>query len=223
MSDDIAEPPPAQPEPPAVEVARPDTPAPRVDSLGRSMEKKRGRKPGPQGPRNVNTAAALKTELGRRLPKDAASLTDEMVGVAISGALAAIGLVAGPHWRALPSETRDLGEAFGPLARVYGSEELAKWITVLLVIPTVVTIVAPRIAIQSMIAKKEMPKEEGRSALLRIKAMMAAEEDLNIDHQAQEAKAYVQEQVNVGLRVAAQVKAQQITDEGVVTVEQVQQ
>lgn len=204
--------------PPVVEVARPDIAPPKVDSLGRSMVNKRGRKPGPQGPRGekLNTQSALAGELGKRLPTDSKMLSDAMVGEAISGAFSAIGIFGGPHWRLFPQESAKFGEVFGPLARLYGAEELAKWITILMCLPVCTEVLGPRIAISSMIAKKELPKEEGRKFLLHIKGMMAAEKDLDIDMQAKESAAYLRAQVATGMSVAADMSVEQMTKEGVV-------
>lgn len=214
------------PKPPTVEVARPDIAAPRLDSLGRSMANKRGRKPANAGASTVNAGQTLShggmaesgkrlaKELKSRLPTDIKSVSDEMVGEAIAGAFAAIGLVAGPHWRLFTEEKVGLGEAFGPLARLYGPDELAKYITVLMTVPIVATVMAPRVAIQGMIARKEVPKGEGRSLLLQIKGMMAAEETLNIEQQAIESAAMLKATVNAGMQANADMKVADLKRDG---------
>jgi hypothetical protein len=171
---------------------------------------------GSQGATRQTRQTTLKGELKNRLPTAIAEMTDEHVGEAISGAFSAIGLLAGPHWRLFPQEKAQLGETFGPLARLYGPEELAKWITILMCIPVVATVTAPRIAIQTMIARKEMKKEEGRSALLQIKGMMAAESHLEFEHQAIESAEYLKSQIRAGMETAADLRVQQIHTEGVV-------
>jgi hypothetical protein len=67
-----------------------------------------------------------------------------------------------------------------------------------------------------MIARKEMKKEEGRSALLQIKGMMAAESHLEFEHQAIESAEYLKSQIRAGMETAADLRVQQIHTEGVV-------
>lgn len=211
------------PVPPVIDGAppAPETPtvigtAPkRVDSLGRSMDKPRGRKPGVPQPRksaDPDLQAKLQAELSKRLPAGEA-LSDANVGKAIAGAFGAIGIFAGPHWRLMMQEETQWGMAFGPLARLYGPEDLAKWIMVLMVLPVVTSTIGPRIAIQQMIYKGELEKNEGRKALLQIKAMMAAEEGLNIEQQIEEQKAagvaFMRAQVKAAHEATAELKAQE--------------
>ncbi len=204
---------PAEPKPPAVEVARPDIAKPPTDSLGRSMANKRGRKPGPQGPRNASSGNAgnanvspMARELGKRLPADISAMSDEKIGEAIAGAYAAIGLAAGPHWRLFAQEKARMGEVFGPIARVFGTEELAKYLLVAVAFPTVAEITAPRMAIQSMIRKGDIDKEEGRSVLLRIKGMQAAEAKLSFDQDTAEGEAFLNAEIKAGRDTAADMK-----------------
>jgi len=209
--------------PPTVEVARPDIAEPEKKRRGKGrppggyLYEQPGYKGAYKGARaNNGQPQTLKGELQKRLPTDIKQMSDETVGVAISGAFAALGIFAGPHWRLFPQETRQYGETFGPLARLYGSEELAKWITILMCIPIIAQTVAPRVAIQQMVYKGECKKEEARSLLLNIKGMMAAEETLDADHQAKEGEAFLRAQVNAGMNAGADMKVQQIQTEGVV-------
>lgn len=187
----------------------------RVDSLGRSLDKPRGRRPGPQGPRAApkeELQAKLTAELSKRMP-EGQILSDENVGKAIAGAFGAIGIFGGPHWRLMLQEETKWGMAFGPLARIYGPEDLAKWIMVLMVLPVITETLGPRIAIQQMVYRGELPKNEARKALLQIKAMMAAEEGLNIEQQIAEqqesATAYMRAQVKAAHDATAELKAQE--------------
>lgn len=164
---------------PVVELPRPDIAAPE--------KKRRGRKPMPRDAQgNIirdpaeQAAVKLKQELGKRLPGGEV-MTDANVGKAISGALAAIGIFRGPHWRAFPQEERELGETFGPLARMYGPTELAKWITLLMAVPVVTSIVMPRVAVEQQIMTGGLPKEKGRVMLLQLKALMESEKTLNVE------------------------------------------
>ncbi len=213
---------PKEEKPPVVEVARPDIAAPAVDSLGRSMANKRGRKPGPQAPRaeGATQKQTLSKELGKRLPQNVQDMSDAVVGEAIAGAFAAIGLAAGPHWRLFESEKVKLGETFGPIARLFGTDALAQAILVMMCIPVTAEVMAPRLAIQGMIRRGEMKKEEARSTLLNIKGMMQAEKSLNIEEQALESEAmgreFLRAQVKAGMDGAAQVKAEQLKSEGLV-------
>lgn len=218
MSDDKDQPP-----APPVESGvppRPDIPAPPTDSMGRSMANKRGRKPGPQGPRNADVGQTLKSELTKRLPTDGALMTDENVGKALSGAFSVIGIVGGPHWRLMKKEQDELGELYGPLARMFGPEELAKWIMALMVLPGTTAIIMPRLAIQSMIQKGEIEKEHARVSLIQCKGMMAAEANLDIEAQVLEQAAvgnqYLRAQVSAAQTATAEMKAQQVIKEGVV-------
>lgn len=210
------------PKPPMVEVARPDIAAPERKKRGRPRppEGYKYEQPGWKGYRRpkgtVNTQQALASELKSRLPANVKDLTDDNVGQAIAGAFGAIGLFGGPHWRLFPDETKRYGEVFGPMARLYGPENLAKWITILMCLPLLTETLGPRIAISTLIAKKEIKKEEGRSYLLNIRAMMAAEQDLDITTQAKEGAAYLRAQVDVGLNAAAAAKVEQLSNEGIV-------
>lgn len=217
MSDEKAETPkpPAMPDTPP----RPDIPEVRYDSIGRPMDpnKPRGRKPGSQNKAaQANASPTLSGELKKRLP-EGSILSDENVGKAIAGAFGAIGIFGGPHWRLMKLEQDEYGTVFGPLARMYGPDELAKWITILMALPVVTSTVMPRLAIQNMIHKKELDKERGRVALIQIKAMMAAEEGFNIEAQIQEEAAnkkdFFVKHVNAAHEATAQVKAEQVSAE----------
>lgn len=214
MSDEKEKPPPA---PPVIEgtPARPDIAAPMLDSLGRSMANKRGRKPGPQAPRD--TAQVLTKELKARMPEHG-SMSDDAVGKAIAGAFGAIGIFGGPHWRLLPTEQMEYGLTFGPLARMFGPEKLAQWIMVLMALPLVTSTVMPRVAIQSMIQKGELVKAEGRKTLIHIKTMMYAENSLDIEKQvlegAAEASSYLRAQVEMARSVTTEMStAQAVKDD----------
>lgn len=204
------------------------------DSLGRSMANKRGRKPGPQAPRASGTPAQanqLKKELSKRLPSDPKELTDEAVGQAFAGAFAACGLVSGAtHWRLFADERQGYGEVFGPLARLYGKESLVKWITALTAIPLLASTIGPRVAIQGMIQKGEVKKTEARVMLLNVRAMMAAEEQLDINKMAREQEAQtvatanagkaLQGMVQNGFNAAAALSAEEMQTEGVVNAQE---
>lgn len=207
MSDEIT---PEEPKPPMMDVARPDIPAPKVDALGRSMANKRGRKPGPQAPKD--TSKQVQTEVSKRLPPGTI-LSDENVGRAISGAFSAIGLFRGGHWRLFQPEEKKYGECFGPLARLYGPEELGKWITALLVVPVVAETLGPRLAVERMILNGDIKKEQGRLTLLQIAAMTEAEKHLNVEQQAKEGIEYLKAQASVGVQVAHEMKKAEIESE----------
>lgn len=197
---------------PQTEVARPDIPPPRVDSLGRSMAKKRGRPPGSVNKANASaTTEQLKAEIAKRLPTNAI-LSDENVGKALAGAFAAIGLFRGGHWRLFAHEEKELGEAFGPLARLHGPEELTKWVTALMMIPVVSGILMPRVAVERMIMQGDIKKEEARSTLLQIHAFTEAEKQFSVQKAAADAKQaadYLRAQATVGATVAEQFKTEE--------------
>lgn len=230
MTDESGKVPPVTDATPPVEgtnVAPADIPR---DSLGRSMVNKRGKKPGagsaakPQGQTGV-TQAQLKNELAKRLPKDPKDLTDKAVGDAINGAFSAIGLFAGPHWRLFSDERESYGEVFGPLARLYGQEALVKWMTILMAIPVVTATIGPRVAVQTMIHRKEIEKKDGRKWMIRMKAMMAAESELDLNRMVNEDKAILTAKANAatniqsfareGLDMAAQLSAEEMQMDGV--------
>lgn len=207
--------------PPDVDIPRPDIPPPPVDSLGRSMAKKRGRKPGTQGANPPDAAKQLQKEINKRLPSGAA-MSDENVGKALAGAFAAIALFRGGHWRLFAQEERELGSCFGPLARLHGPEELAKWVTILMTIPVATAVLMPRIGVERMIMKGEIEKGEGRVTILRIRALMQAESMLDAEQQKKEAAKlekeaadYLQAQQEVGRSVANDLNGEKVKSEGV--------
>lgn len=203
MADESGKVPPvtdATPPTEGVNVAPADIPR---DSLGRSMLNKRGKKPGQGAAQKAQgggaaqaTTAQLKTELGKRMPKDPKDLTDKAVGEAINGAFSAIGLFAGPHWRLFSDEREQYGEVFGPLARLYGQEALVKWMTILMAVPVVTATIGPRVAVQQMIHKKQIDKKDGRAWMIRMKAMVAVESELDLDRMVKEDKAIMNAKAN---------------------------
>lgn len=171
-------------------VQKPETavdPALHLDSLGRSMVKKRGR---PKG--SVNAPKEAKPVKGT---PEAEMLTDANVGKAIAGIFAIISLPLGGHWRLFKPEERELGECFGPFARIVGPEAFGHWLTGLTIMPVAINIIAPRLAVQQMIIKKVLPKADARPAILQMKAMMAAEGVIDIERQIAESKEYLQTMV----------------------------
>ena len=204
-------------------VTRPDTPEPKLDALGRSNEKKRGRAPLPRDEQGRaihpdGTVAKRRTpKTAQVIPEDDKRLTDEFVGKALSGAFALVSVPLGPHWKLFTPEQRELAEAIGPLARLYGSEEMAKWISVLMIAPVVVNIVMPRLAVQHMIAAGEVEKRKSRGTILRLKAFMEAESVLDIATQVAESKEYLQSVVRESVVAVAGAKVEEIKGSGVFT------
>lgn len=171
-------------------VTKPETavdPAAKVDSLGRSMANKRGRKPGVQ---YAPVAPGAK-------PNKAASivepLSDENVGKAIAGLFSLISLPLGAHWRLFPQEEGELGRCLGPFARIIGPEAFGHWLTGLTIMPVAMSIIGPRIAIQQAIYKGRVKKDDARPALVNFKAMMAAESVLDMERQVKDAKQYLEQ------------------------------
>lgn len=201
-------------QPPAVDVARPDIQPPE--------KKKRGRKPLPRDANGniirdpAEQRAAIEKEVKKRLPTTLEMMSDENVGKAIAGAFAAIGLFRGPHWRLFPQEASELGEIFGPLARLMGGEEFAKWIAAFTALPVVIGVLAPRIAVERAVIADPEKKPAGRIMLLQIKGMMEAEKTLNLEQQVKEAKAFQTAVVNSGVEAAVEMRAKEEKAEGVV-------
>ncbi len=188
-------------------IQRPDTqpdPAAKVDSLGRSMANKRGRKPGVSYLPGATPAAKTKVT-----PMDA-QLSDENVGKAIAGIFALASLPLGSHWKLFAPEQKELGECFGPFARMVGPEAFGQWLTGLTIMPVAINIVAPRLAIQRMIYKKDIPIEAARPTLLMIKAGMEAEKVIDIERQVTDSKDYLKATVAAGAEAAAQARIQEI-------------
>ncbi len=206
------------PAPPTVDVGRPDIPPPKRDSMGRSMAKRRGKAPLPRDEAgNIirDSTSQLKTELKHRLPKDLA-LSDANVGKALAGAFAAIGLFRGGHWRLFAQEEAQLGECFGPLARIYGPEELGKWVTVLMTVPVVTGILMPRIAVERMVIGGTVDKAAARSMLLQVSAFTEAEKSFNMEREVKEAQAYLKAQAQAAVDVSKDMHNTQTAAEGVI-------
>lgn len=183
----------------ALPVPRPDTqpdPNAKVDSLGRSMANKRGRKPGVKYASNGTTksAPAAQQEQG---------LSDEMVGKALAGIFSLGSLAMGPHWRLMKQEEEEMGRTFGPFARILGPEAFGLWLVGLSALPTAVGIIAPRFAVEGLIAKKQFARPDGRRALLMFKASMVAEGMIDIDRQVKESEDYLKELVKAGASAVA--------------------
>ncbi len=215
--------------PPVIELPAPHVPDVPRDSLGRSLVNPRGRPKGSaqRGGRKPAAAAAgtstdaLREELRKRLPDaDPALLSDEKVGKAIAGAFAAIGIFGGNHWRLLKSEEAEYAAAFGPLARLYGPENLAQWISVLMILPLLTSTIIPRLAINSMVKKDEIKPENARVSLLQIKTMMYAENSLNLEADAlegaEEGKRYLRQKAKMAIDAAAELKSRQMQTEGII-------
>lgn len=206
-------------------IARPDVaepPAKKVDSLGRPMDKPRGRKPLPRNEAGQiihpdgTLGAAKKTTPGAKAVKAVAAmaeLSDENVGKAFSGVFALASLPLGNHWRLFGEEEKELGEVYGPLFRMLGPEEAAKVMKVfafLAVAPATVTVIMPRLVVQKMIIDGAVDKKLSRPTLLEIKSFMAAEKELNIEAQVQESAAILRGTVRNAAEIAAKAKAAEV-------------
>ncbi len=200
---------------PTVEVPRPDiAPPPKA---------KRGRKPLPRDDSGnivrdpeLAKAAKLSGELKRRLPGQPELLTDEKVGKAIAGAFGVLGLFRGPHWRLFPQEEAEYGAIFGPLARLYGPEELGRVITLLTCLPVIATTLGPRIAIERGIMTGKLEKKDGRIHLLALRGMMEAEKQLDLAKQVKEAAAFQRVIVQNGIEMQVDNSAKEEKADGVV-------
>ncbi len=199
-------------------VSRPDVPEVTAKPKGR-----------PKLPRDANgniirADGTVSTPQARRAPKtdsvvkskpETAALTDESIGKAIGGAFSLVSIALGPHWKLFTPEEKEWGEAIGPLARIYGTEKLAQFITALMLAPLAVNTVMPRLAVEQAFRKGEFEKHELRGAILKFKAFMAAENELNIEQQVTESKAYLKEMVAKATVVAATAKVEEMKQEAV--------
>lgn len=183
--------------------------AKRLSTLGKTP-----RKPVEKQTHAQMQAQVVKEEIKARLPQNML-MTDANVGKALAGAFAAIGLFRGPHWRLFSQEESELGECFGPLARLYGPEQLAIWVTVLMTVPVVTAILMPRIGVERMIMQGDIKRQEARVTLLQIRALSEAEKTMNIEQQVRESEAYLRAQVGVGMAVGVDMKQAEIKQEGV--------
>lgn len=171
--------------------------------------------------RSPAAAGSLQQELNKRLPEEKELLSDANVGQAIAGAFAAIGMFRGGHWRLFAQEEAELGKAFGPLARLYGPEELGKWITALMLVPVVTGVIMPRIAVEREIMAGRTPKEGGRMQLLEIKSFVEAEKTIDVAQHVKESQAFAQAQAMLKARITAatevtkELKEEQFAAEGV--------
>lgn len=172
--------------------------APAVTSQA-PVEKKRGRKAYPRTPDGriirPDGSTGPKTRTSGKTPTvDEQAWTDEEVGKVLQGVFMGTGLALGSHWRLFSAEQRELGECFGPLFRRY-PDAVPDWVKLLSLAPTVVAIVGPRLIVQQMLMKKEIPKAEARTMLLKAVSMMEAEKQLDIARTLEAEKQWLESKV----------------------------
>lgn len=146
----------------------------------------------PDGSVGPRTGAARKSTA-----KEEETWTDEESGKVIQGAFMAAGMVPamGRHWKLFPHEQREMGECFGPIFRRY-PEYVPQFVKLLIVAPTVVGIVGPRLAIQQMVWKKEIEADQSRAILLKMLSFMEAEKHLDLKKQMEESAEWLKSQVD---------------------------
>ena len=158
--------------------------------------KKRGRKPLPRDANGniIRDGSAPATATVRHAKPQSPAITNEESGRAIQGAfmLASVGL--GPHWRLFPQEQKDMGDCFGPLFRKY-PDKIGDVLGMLMIAPTVVGVMMPRIMINKMRFDGDIEKGNERAALLNIVSYMEAEKHLNIEQQVKEANDFLRAKV----------------------------
>lgn len=171
---------------------------PTPQAVEATEPKKRGRKPLPRDANgniirdSVATASGAPTRHAKPVVQ---SVTDEEAGKAIQGAfmLASVGL--GSHFRLFPQEQADMGQCFGPLFRKY-PDKIGDTLSLLMIAPTVVGVMMPRIMVSKMIAAGEVKREEARSTVLTMVSFMEAEKQLNVAETVKEANDYFKAKVS---------------------------
>jgi len=167
--------------------------------------KKRGRKPLPRDAngnivRDSNVPASASPV--RHAKPVVQAVTDEEAGKAIQGAfmLASVGL--GPHFRLFPQEQQDMGACFGPLFRKY-PDKIGDTLSLLMIAPTVVGVMMPRIMVSKLKAEGKIEKGEERSTVLTMISFMEAEKQLNMAEAVKESTEYLKAKVAGSVQAVA--------------------
>ncbi len=161
--------------------------------------KKRGRKPYPRDAngnivRPDGTVSAAKPQSRSQQVKEAKEigLTDENVGKAFSGAFMVTSIGLGAHWRLFPWEEKELGRAFGPLARKYPGK-IEQYIDILMLAPVTAGIIVPRAMVHKMKVEGHIEPSDTRKTLLRVLTLMEAERNISLSEMAKEGEEALKE------------------------------
>ena len=170
----------------------PDSPVPRPD-IQSDAPKKRGRKPLPRDAAGniIHPDGTVGSKPRTAVARVAAPvITDDEAGKAIQGAFMLASVPLGPHWRLFPQEQTELGKCFGPLFRRY-PDKVGDYLTALMIAPTAVAVVMPRLVVSKMRAAGDIEKGQERITVLRIVSMLEAEKHLNIAREVRESEDFL--------------------------------
>ena len=182
--------------------AIPDAPVARPD-IQPDAPKKRGRKPLPRdaagniirdGSSKVSTAKAKQPE---------AALSDADAGKAIQGAFMLASVPLGPHWRLFPQEQEEMGRCFGPIFRRY-PDKVGDIMAALMIAPTAVAVVMPRIVVSKMKHSGAIQQGEERRTVLQIVAMLEAEKHLDVAREVRDSADYLRSTVTASAHAAGE-------------------
>lgn len=187
--------------------AIPDSPVPRPD-IQPGTPKKRGRKAYPRDAAGniirpdgtIGSKARTPSAIAKQMNE---SISDADAGKAIQGAFMLASVPLGPHWRLFPQEESEMGRCFGPIFRRY-PEQVGDIITAMMIAPTAVAIVMPRLVVQKMKAAGQIEKGDERPTLLRIVAMLEAEKHLDVAREVRDSADYLKSTISGAVQASGE-------------------